>query len=81
MQLLVPVKTLLDMMHQQCPGFVTVTVGMVSLKAKGKRMSPVRSRILPSPILLKEVTATKNPCSLDAFLVVVMLTKRRITAL
>ena len=45
-----------------------------------KEMSPVRSRILPSPILLKEVTATKSPCSLDNFLVVEMLIKRRITA-
>ena len=37
-----------------------------------------KSLNLPSPILLKE--ATKNPCSLDDFLVVEMLIKRRITA-
>jgi len=33
-----------------------------------KRISPVRSRILPSPILFKAVIAMKNPCSLDDFL-------------
>jgi len=43
------------MTHQHCPRFIMVTmgmvVGMVSLEATRKRMSPVRSRILPSPIL------------------------------
>ena len=39
------------------------------LKVTGKRMPLVRSRILPSPILFKKVIATKNPCSLDDFLV------------
>ena len=34
-----------------------------------KRTSPVRSQILLSPLLFEEVTATKNPCSLDDFLV------------
>jgi len=67
------------MMHQQCPEFVMVTVGMVvdmvSLKVTRKRTSPVRSRILPSPILLKGVIAMKNPYSLDDFLVVEMLIK------
>jgi len=60
----ISVKALLDMTHQQCPGFVMVTagmmVGMVSLKATGKRMSPVRSQILPSPILPPEVTSMKT---------------------
>jgi len=37
--------------------------------------------ILASPILFKAVTATKNPCSLDDFLVVELPIKRRITAL
>ena len=54
---------------------------MAHLKITEQRTSPVRSQILPSPILLKEVTATKNPCSLDAFLMVEMLIKWRITAL
>ena len=31
-----------------------VTVGMSPFKATGKRTSPVRSRILPLPILIKE---------------------------
>ena len=52
------VKALLDMTHQQCPGFVMITVGMVvgmvALKAIGKRTSPVRSQILPLPILIKK---------------------------
>ena len=52
----ISVKALLDMTHQHCPGFIMVTVGMVvgmvSLKATGKRMSPVRSRILPLSILI-----------------------------
>ena len=78
------ILALLDMTHQPCPGFLIITVamvvGMAALKVTGKRKSPVRSQILPSPILFKEVTATKNPCSLDAFLVVEMLIKRRITA-
>ena len=39
------------------------------LKITGKGTSPVRSRILPSPILFKEMTSTKNPCSLDDLLV------------
>jgi len=46
-----------------------VIVGMVPLKVTGKRTPPVRSQILPSPILLKEVTVMKNPYSLDDFLV------------
>jgi len=37
------------------PGFIMVTVGMVAgkvlLQVTGKRTSPVRSQILPSPIL------------------------------
>ena len=37
------------------------------LKIIGKRRSPVRSRILHSPILFKEMTTTKDPCSLDDF--------------
>jgi len=78
-RLLGPIEALLGMTHQQYPGFTMVTVGMVvgivAFKAIGKRMLPVRSRILPSPILLKEVTWTKNPCSSDAFLVVEMLIK------
>ena len=41
-----------------------------AFEGHGKGTSPVRSQILPSPILFKEVTATKNPCSLDDFLVV-----------
>jgi len=44
-------------------------MSMMHLKVTGKGMSPVRPQILPSPILFKEVTATKNPCSLDDFLV------------
>ena len=44
-------------------------------------VSPVRSRIPPSPILLKEVTAAKDPCSLVDFLVAELPIKRRITAL
>jgi len=52
-----------------------------TLKVMGKRTSPVRSRILPSPILFKEVTTTKNSCSLDDFLVVELPIKRRIMAL
>ena len=48
------------------------------LKVTGNEMSPVRSRILFSPILFKEVTATKNPCSLDD-LVAKSSIKRRIT--
>jgi len=55
---LISVKALLDMTHQQCPRFVMVTVGMVvgmaALKVTGKRTSPVRSWILPLPILIKE---------------------------
>ena len=35
----------------------------------GKGTSPVTSRILPSPILFKKVTTTKNLCALDDFLV------------
>ena len=70
------VKALLDMTYQQCPGFVMVTVsmvvGMVLLQVTGKRTSPVRSQILPSSILLPEVTSRKNACSLDDFLVVEM---------
>ena len=46
-----------------------IIISMVHLKVTGKRMSLVSSQILPSPILVKEVTATKNPCSLDDFLV------------
>ena len=77
-RLMTSVKVLLDMTHQQCPGFVMVTVsmmvgmvvGMVLLQVTGKMTSPVRSRILPSPILRPEVTSTKNPCALDDFLVV-----------
>ena len=61
--------------------FFIITVGMAPLKVTGKRRSPVRFWILPSSILLKKVTATKNLCSLDDFLVVKMLIKRRITAL
>jgi len=57
-RLMTSVKALLDMTHQQSPGFVMVTVGMVvgmvPLKATGKRISPVRSRILPLAILIKE---------------------------
>ena len=68
----ISVKALLDMTHQQCSGFVMVTVGivvgMILLQVTGKRTSPVRSRILPSPILSPEVTSMKNPCSLDDFL-------------
>jgi len=42
----------------------------------------VRSRIFPSPILFKEVTAMKSPWSLDDFLVAELpIIKRRITAL
>ena len=59
---------------------VGMVVGMVALKAIGKRTLPVRSRILPSPILLKEVTVRKSPCLLDDFLVVEMLIRRRIKA-
>jgi len=51
------------------------------LKVTGKGVSPVRSWILPSPILFKEVTAAKNPCSLDDFLLAKSSIKRRITAL
>ena len=50
-------------------------------KVTGKRMSPVRSWILSSPILIKKVTATKNPCLLDDFLVAKSSIKRRTTAL
>jgi len=35
------------------------------LKVTGKRTSLVQSRIHPSPILFKEVTTTRNPCSLE----------------
>ena len=42
---------------------------MMHLKVTGKGTSPVKSQILPSPILFKEVTSTKNPCSLDDFVV------------
>jgi len=56
-------------------------MSMVHLKATGKRTSPVRSQILPSPILFKEVTATKNSCSLDDFLVAELPIKERIIAL
>ena len=50
---------------------------------EGHRKEDVTSKVLdpPSSILLKEVAATKDPCSLDDFLVVEMLIKRRITAL
>ena len=41
-----------------------------AFEVTGKRTSPVRSRILLSPILFKAVAAMKNPCSLDDFLVV-----------
>ena len=47
-------------------------MSMAHLKVLGKRTSPVRSQILLSLILFKEVTATKNPCSLDDFLEVVL---------
>ena len=56
-------------------------MSMVHLKVTEKRTSPVKSRILPSPILLKEMTATKNPCSLDDFLVVELPVNRKITSL
>jgi len=46
----------------------------------GKRISPVRSRILPSPILFKAVIVTKNSCSLDDFLIVELPIKRTIMA-
>ena len=46
-------------------------------KVIGKRTSLVRSRILPSPILFKKVTATKNSCSLDDFLVTESSIKQR----
>ena len=62
-------------MYQDChghSGYGGRYGGMVSLDAAGKRMTPVRSQILPSPILSPEVTSTKNPCSLDDFLVVEM---------
>ena len=49
---------------------VSMVVGMVLLQVTRKRTSPVRSQILPSPILLSEVTSRKNPYSLDDFLVV-----------
>ena len=43
---MISVKALLDMTHQQCPGFVMVTVGMVVgmvlLQVLEKRTSPVR---------------------------------------
>jgi len=69
-------------MSRVCHGHVGMVVGMVvsimSLEATGKRMSPVRPRILPSPILPPEVTSTKNSCLLDDFLVVEMLIKRKI---
>ena len=51
------------------------------LKATGKGMSPVRSQILPSPILFKKVTTMKNSCSLDNFLIEKSFIKRRIIAL
>ena len=50
------------------------------LKVTGKGVSPVRCRILPSPILFKEVTASKNSCSLDDFLAAKSFIKRRIMA-
>jgi len=73
------------MTHQHCLGFIKITVGMVvgmvvvgmvSLEATWKRMSPIRSRILPSPILPPEVSSPKNSCPLDDFLVVEMLIKK-----
>ena len=45
------------------------------INVTGKRKSPVRSQILPSPILLKKVTATEKPCSLDDFLAVKLTIK------
>ena len=51
------------------------------LKGTGNEMSPLRSQILLSPILFKEVTATKHPCSLDDFLVAKSSIKRMIKAL
>ena len=51
---------------------VGMVVGMVLLQVTGKRMSPVRFRILHSPVLPPEVTSTKNLYSLDDFLVVEM---------
>jgi len=56
-------------------------MSIAHLNVTRKRTLPVRSRIPPSPILLKEVTATKNPCSLDDFLMVKLPIKQRITAL
>jgi len=55
-------------------------MSMAHLKDTGKRTSPVRSRILPSPILFKEVIVTKNSCSLDDFLVAELPIKWRIMA-
>jgi len=40
-----------------------------AFECHGMRMSPLRPQILPSLILFKEVTARKNSCSLDDFLV------------
>jgi len=37
-----------------------ITMSMAHLKVTGKRTSPVRSQILPSQILFKEVTTTKK---------------------
>ena len=48
---------------------------------EGHGKEDVTSKVLPSPILFKEVTATKNPCSLDDFLMVELPIKRRIMAL
>ena len=51
-----------------------------NLKVTGKGMSPLRSRILSSPVSFKEVITIKNPCSLNDFLVAKYSIKRRITA-
>ena len=47
---------------------------------EGQRKEDATSNVLDLPFT-KEVTATKNPCSLDDFLVAELPIKRRITVL
>jgi len=64
--------------HASGPAMVTVgmavdmVVGMVLLQVTGKRTSPVRPRILPSPVLPQKWHRGQSPYSLDDFLVVEM---------
>jgi len=57
------------------------STSMMHLKVTRKGMPLVRSRIHPSPILLKKVTAMKNSCSLDDFLTARSSIKRNIMTL